>query len=148
MKKVYQTIVAKDTGNCIQAAIASLFEKELDEVPDFKSYGTKWYLEYQRFFKKMGYGIPIEFHANRHSLKFMKKILKHDNGVDGFFEATVKSQTFENTFHSVIVDTNLKVVHDPNPNQLALKLKPTDIISVATVKDNWHVSDGKLIITS
>lgn len=35
MKKVFQTIVDKDHGNCMQAVVASLFELELDDVPNF-----------------------------------------------------------------------------------------------------------------
>jgi len=37
MKKVFQTRVSKENGNCAQAVIASLFELRLEEVPDFVS---------------------------------------------------------------------------------------------------------------
>lgn len=66
---------------------------------------------------------------------------------NGYFYATVPSQTFPDVSHAVIIDTELKVVHDPNPNQLALKLRPEDVIQVDTVKDDWYINtDGKFVI--
>ena len=35
MTKAYQTIIDKSHGNCMQAAVASLFDKKLEEVPNF-----------------------------------------------------------------------------------------------------------------
>lgn len=35
MIKVYQTMVDRGHGNCMQAVIASLLEKPLEEVPRF-----------------------------------------------------------------------------------------------------------------
>jgi hypothetical protein len=148
MKKVYQTIVDKDKGNCLQAAIASLFEKELEEVPDFKSFNEGWYSKLSNFYVENGYPHPTPFHVQRkeYDLDFIKEILRYDNGINGYFEATVESQTFKDTTHSVVVDTELNIVHDPNPNQLALKLNPKDIVSVDTVKDDWYIDGGKFII--
>ena len=37
MKKVFQTRISKNNGNCAQAVVASLFDLELDDVPDFVS---------------------------------------------------------------------------------------------------------------
>lgn len=52
-----------------------------------------------------------------------------------------------NKIFQTIVDIDLNIVHDPNPNQKALKLGPEDVVSVDTVKDDWHISvDGKLVI--
>ena len=38
MKKNFQTVVNKGNGNCMQAAIASLLDLELEDVPNFISY--------------------------------------------------------------------------------------------------------------
>jgi hypothetical protein len=40
MKPVYQTIFEDGKGNCFQAALASLLELELEEVPNFASYNS------------------------------------------------------------------------------------------------------------
>ena len=40
MKPVNQTIINFRQGNCIQACVASIFELELSEVPNFMEYGT------------------------------------------------------------------------------------------------------------
>lgn len=151
MKKIYQTIVDPEKGNCMQAAIASLFEKELSEVPNFIELGEDWYLTMDKYYMDNGYEHITPFHINRGSKKkeveFVKTVLKHDQGVNGFFYATVPSQTFKDVTHAVIVDIDLNVVHDPNPNQKALELGPEDVISVDTVKDDWYIDiDGKFVI--
>lgn len=56
--------------------------------------------------------------------------MEYDGGINGFFFASVPSQTFKCVTHAVIINKDLKIVHDPNPNQLALKLKPEDIICI------------------
>lgn len=151
MKKVFQTVVDKGRGNCMQAAIASLFEKELEEVPNFIEFKDSWWTLIDRFYMDNGYKHITPFNIDeggkKRDLELVKNILKHDNGVNGYFYATVPSQTFKDVSHAVIVDTELRVVHDPNPNQLALKLKPEDVIQVDTVKDDWYINtDGEFVI--
>ena len=49
--------------------------------------------------------------------------------------------------HAVIIDKDLNVVHDPNPNNYGHIYKPEDILSIDVVKDNWHIGlDGNLVI--
>lgn len=54
MKKVYQTLFADGEGNCFQAALASVLELDLEEVPHFcLNGGSEWYdrlLEWLRSF--------------------------------------------------------------------------------------------------
>jgi len=38
MRPVFQTVVGNGLGNCHQAVVASLFELELDMVPNFIKY--------------------------------------------------------------------------------------------------------------
>lgn len=66
MIKVYQTIIDKGHGNCVQAAIASLFELRLEKVPHFLEYGEKWFEIFYNFVRKQGY--DIEFLRN--NIKF------------------------------------------------------------------------------
>lgn len=145
MKKVFQTIVDKGNGNCLQAAVASLFELELKDVPHFLEAGDQWYLSLSNFYNSKGYDCCV-FGSDKTTVEDFRKAAEHDGGVGGYFEATVKSQTFEDTYHAVVVDTNLNVVHDPNPNSRALILKPEDIICIQTIKEDWYMDeDGNIV---
>lgn len=146
MKKVYQTVVDKHKGNCMQAVIASLFEKELEEVPNFIELGDTWLLDLLNYFKEQGYpnvGLVNNPKINKANFSF-KEVAKYDGGVQGFFYATVPSQTFKGGTHAVVCNTNLKIVHDPNPNQLALNLKPKDIIQIICVQNFYIDKNGKI----
>ena len=59
--------------------------------------------------------------------------------------AGVKSQTFENGHHAVVIDTKLNIIHDPNPNQLALQLNPDDILSFLATRLFIHDKNGNLL---
>lgn len=144
MKKVFQRRVHQGDGDCMQAVVASLFELELDEVPDFIRI-KHWFSIMHSFYHAEGFDLTL-FNVQREDKDLVKEIMHYDGGINGFFDATVKSQTFKDGTHAVVVDVDLNIVHDPNPNQLALKLKPEDVISITTVKGEWYISvDGKLI---
>jgi hypothetical protein len=150
MKKVYQTIIDKNKGDCMRAAVASLFELPLNKVPDFMKFdgmkNTSPGYELHRFFFDRGFDYC---YINRREdlkqgTKFLKKVAKFDGGINGFFYASVKSQTFEGRFHAVIIDSNLNIVHDPNPNGRALLLKPDDVEGFIITKDMVIGKTGKL----
>lgn len=144
MKKVYQTIVDKDHGNCMQAVIASLFELELEEVPNFIELGDEWFSEMMSFYKERGYDLCyIHRNKNHDTTESLINIAKFDGGINGYFDASVKSQTFEGGTHAVVIDTNLNIVHDPNSNQAALKLSPDDIEGFYITKDMIIGKTGK-----
>ena len=141
MKKMFQTIIDKDTGNCTQAVIASLFELPLEKVPNFISFKDKWFDMLWKFINDRGY----EFEGSLCNTKFPVgneysdrpsniPTLKEMSGVDGFFYASVLSPKYykrDDNFnsHAVIVDQNCKIVHDPNPEYAAIKSYPeADII--------------------
>jgi len=146
MKKVFQTIVDKDHGNCEQAVIASLLELSLEEVPNFIEIDRT----NQKFDEtKIGWLHKRGFHAcpinkSRHGVEELIKIAKFDGGYNGYLYASVPSQTFEDVNHAVIVDTDLNIVHDPNPNQRALNLSPEDVVSIIVLKDMVIGKTGKL----
>jgi len=149
MKKVLQTIAggitSEERGNCMQAVVASLFELELNEVPNFIELGEEWFMEMWDFYRERGYGLMC--FDPKGDIELTKKVLAHDGGVNGYWDASVKSQTFDDgSTHAVVIDKDMNIVHDPNPNQRALKLKPEDILMVYTVKDDWHIFKGELII--
>lgn len=158
MHKVFQTIVDKENGNCMQAAVASLLDMELEEVPHFlelaKEKDTNPNFEEMKFMHKHGYGYCVIDHkydsrigeSIKNPIENLKEYLKYDGGVNGYFYASVKSQTFDDIFHAVIIDSDLNIVHDPNPNQLALKLKPEDIYQVQTNKEGLHIGiNGEIV---
>ena len=77
MKKVFQTIVDKRHGNCMQAAVASLFDLELEEVPNFIELkeGNSGVLNY--FWEKGYDACPIS--RTRHdTTEFLRKVAKFD----------------------------------------------------------------------
>jgi hypothetical protein len=144
MIKVYQTIIDKGYGNCMQAAMASLFELPLEAVPNFKEYGQDWWREMMSFVRQQGYefdgtlynynqyriinkreGVPTaKGLRNRfHKIKNMK-------GVHDYFYARVYSPKYYNpedkppTTHAVIIDKDFNIVHDVNPNNKGLIVYP------------------------
>lgn len=138
MKKVFQTITDRGHGNCMQAAIASLFDLELDEVPNFIEY-ENWFEPIKLFLAERGYKFNGMIHSKNFSLLSTptyecfhekkwhkpsvmtpKKLYKHE-GVNGLFYASVLSPRFFNyesgftATHAVIIDKDYNIVHDPNP---------------------------------
>lgn len=160
MKKVFQTNIDKDNGNCMQAIIASLFEMDINDVPNFISFynakNTNPHFELLKFLRTKGYNYSIWTSSYllhdgglklKHDLNLTKRILKIDGGINNYFYASVKSQTFDKVTHAVIIDNEMNIIHDPNPNQLALKLKAEDILDIITCSDNWYIDiNGELII--
>lgn len=168
MNKVYQTIIDKDNGNCLQAAIASLLNMKIEDVPHFIGYGDQWQSKMYEFLKENDYKIGktlfnskyqrlisddnddcfnyVRIHKN---LTLTKSNLKKHGGVDGYFYAGVISPMFgtiNNRWynqHAVIIDCDMKIVHDPNPNYknlikypLADVIKCNGIVDVLLIKKN------------
>jgi hypothetical protein len=160
MIKVYQTIVDKGHGNCMQAAIASLFELPLNDVPNFIELKDGWFSTMYNFIS--------EHNAEYHGLKFnrnyttlwhpteqcfkvekwhrpsviTKKCLYKENGINGLFYASVLSPKYFNFFsgnsatHAVIIDRDFNVVHDPNPEyQNILKYPLTTLLDYNGIID-------------
>jgi hypothetical protein len=133
MKKVFQTRVSKDNGNCAQAVIASLFELGLEEVPDFVSnhHNKPMATEIVKFLNSRGFKAGYVYSDSKYG-KTILDVTSTDDGIDGYFYAVVKSKTFDNGLHAVVVDKNLNIVHDPNPNGECLGLEPKDVIQLLT----------------
>lgn len=142
MKKVLQENVDKGSGDCARAAIASLFDKELNEVPEFFPDGSQLW-EITKYFESQGYKAMC--YNKMPGFPTLQEAAKHDGGVNGFFYASVYSQIYDDTSHAVIVDVDMNIVHDPNPNQLAMKLSPEDVESIIAVKDWYITKEGEFI---
>lgn len=137
MNKTYQTVVDKGKGNCMQAAIASLFDKSLEEVPNFIESNESTFKLLYEFIKKNGYTYNGYIHNKVYSQlcspqfgclkkeKFLRrtiitpKKLHKEQGVNGLFYASVLSPKYFNwethTTHAVLIDKDYNIVFDPNP---------------------------------
>ena len=143
MIKVYQTIVDRGHGNCMQAAIASLLELPLEEVPHFLEHGCDWFEVFYNYLKEHGYNYKGMLH-NYNQYRIINKRknvptakvrgnmgrVKKYEGVNGYFFASVYSPKYydpndsPSTTHAVIVDRNFNIVHDVNPTNKNLKEYP------------------------
>lgn len=114
MIQVYQSICDAGRGDCQRAAVASLFDLELEQVPHFRLYKDgQWFLVYYHFLMGIGY----EFHGTSMAERHRDPARRNYDSIDGFFLATVPSRTIDGARHSVIINEKGMVVHDPNPNK-------------------------------
>ena len=121
MKPVYQTkfkgidAPIGERGNCWQAAVASILELPLEEVPDIQAYDDDmvWFDEFREWLNQYG----------------LSAIGFTPGGIDiqGYHLIECKSTTLKNGELHVVVGLNEKVVHDPNPHATSIG-KPVDYI--------------------
>ena len=123
MIHVFQACVDKGKGDCQRAALASLFDLQLDQVPHFRLYSSDtWWRVYFYFLM----GIGSEFHGTSMAERHRDTEKRNYKSVDGFFLATVPSRTIDGSRHNVLIDENGVVVHDPNPNKRWLGINVVD----------------------
>jgi len=115
MIKIYQTKFAGidapigERGNCWQAAVASILELPLDEVPDIQLYGHDliWFDEFREWLEQYGLGaIGLSTGGNI--------------TLQGYHLMECKSTTLNNDELHVVVGLNQELAHDPNPNAATL----------------------------
>ena len=89
------------TGNCFQAAIASIFELSIEDVPEFL--GKKWWFDF------------LEWAASKGM-----DIVRWDDDVSlpGYYLTAGKSPRGD--FDHVVVFKNGTMVHDPHPEKTGL----------------------------
>ena len=141
MKKVYQTIVDPSHGNCMQAVTASLFDLELDEVPNFIEFGDEWYWQMMEFYRER---TGVHCCNITGDLEKLRNVARFDGGINGYFDGTVKSKIFDNVYHAVVVDVDMNIVHDPNPDGIYLSCKPEDVVGFLCTKDFIIGKTGKV----
>lgn len=113
MKPVKQTICNFQTGNCVQACVASMFELPLKEVPNFMMGGTDHFLTHLRKWCD-GLGIvalDVSFEYYSEAEDFLK---------DCYVIAIGKSpritpEVTKKILHAVVW-FNGKIVHNPYPH--------------------------------
>lgn len=136
INKVYQRRVNNITGDCMQCAIATLFNKTYEEVPNFIEL-ENWFDALHKFATTEGYEYRGMLHnpINKEGVveRYFIGTLDRWEGVNGLFYASVYSPKFfrpeqintgEAVTHAVIIDKNYNIVHDPNPEYKDLKEYP------------------------
>lgn len=132
MIPIYQTVVDKNKGNCMQAAMASLFEIPLEKVPNFIEH-EHWFHPFYDLIREQGAEYDGCLYNGPEVLKeFKPEQIKDQPGINGFFYASVYSPKYFDpsldraalTTHAVIIDKDFNIVHDPNPSNKGLKLYP------------------------
>jgi len=151
MKKVYQRIIDPGKGDCMQAAMASLFDDEYENVPSFIEYDN-FYELWNQYLESKGYIGKGIFHNknwnillnptyecwNEHRF-YQKALINHANiekveGVNSLFYCTVLSPKYfkwDNISfqcHAVLCDKNFNIVHDPNKEYEGIKSYPLSSI--------------------
>jgi hypothetical protein len=134
MLKILQNNVDRNSGDCMRAVIASLLELNIQEVPNFIEYNERCYTVLMQFLLDRNYH-PCFIYKHNYRTEQLIEIANICGGINGYFFASVPSQTYEDGSHAVVVDKNLNVIHDPNPNQKCLKLKPEDVTMIMVVGD-------------
>ncbi len=118
MKKIDQTLICGDKGNCMQATLSTLFGKELSETINVMDYcQNSWFdalLEWLD--KSTDYIYSGVVNAHEDSAETIKA-LQSIYAINGLFYGAVKSKNFKGETHAVIIDRNGVVIHDPNPDR-------------------------------
>ena len=163
MIPVFQTIIDKDRGNCMQAVVASLFDKELKAVPNFINYKNGYFKPLYNFIKKnkceydgmlwnknyTTLNSPTnqcfrEQKWSKHSVITPKRLYR-ELGINGLFYAGVLSPKYfkwsQQTTHAVIIDRDFNIVHDPNPGYRDIMAYPlADILGYNGVVDVYLIN--------
>ena len=122
MKPIFQQIVDQGRGDCFKCCVASIFELDYDQVPNFiedKS-GTMDDV-FAKWLNQFGYKTASISLNDKHDIYGIDWIL-----AEGLFcVLSVPSQKFEGGSHAVVGKFmgkenkyELKIVHDPNPQNV------------------------------
>lgn len=113
---VYQRISNPKIGDCLRASVASILKLELEQVPNFILYDIEWWRIQYYFFLANGYKYSGRVYPNLKETEktvIIRKPLTYKESINGCFLACVESLNFSTGTHSIIVDKDLNVIHDP-----------------------------------
>ena len=116
MIPVDQTITNFETGNCMQACVASIFELPLDDVPNFMKDGKDNYANNIKIWsKEMGLSI-LDVELNEDFEKYMSNC---------YMVAVGKSPRGTKDWHRHgVIWFNGEMTHDPHPLKAGIDGKP------------------------
>jgi hypothetical protein len=116
---VHQTVFSDKAtgiqGNCQTAALASLFNLTIEQVPYFFDFPDFWDAVFQFIFEA-GY----EHYGWIRPDPKGKIDWSSAPGVDGYFIVAGPSPRFEGVKHAVIYDRRGVMVHDPHPSNAGI----------------------------
>lgn len=125
MKQIFQSEIHELRGDCQRAAVASILEVELCQVPHFILYaGDEWYRMFLGYMELMGYGFISTATAEH---------VREAITINGAILASVKSKTYSGGSHAILINNNGVCIHDPNPNQSFLHENVIDSGSLLTI---------------
>lgn len=103
MKPVDQTKLHSESvnGNCFAAALASIFELPIDDVPDFV--GDRWWFDFVNWLNSNGWDV-----------------IRWDNKIELLGIYLVAGKSPRGDFDHVVVFENGKMIHDPHPTKQGL----------------------------
>lgn len=134
MRKVYQTRFGKPGGNCHQAALASLLEQPLEEVPDFCNlYKSDWDDQMNRWLYERGL---FSLYVSNTDIAIFQGLTDNAPCI-----AVVRSKITPDTLHSVIYHKG-KIVHDPHPSGAHLTECEILGFDLFVAVDPAHVAKG------
>lgn len=109
MKPIHQTMLNNTNGNCLQACIASIFELDLDEVPNFMD-ADDWEKAYHEYLMNLGY-YYLTF-----DIKEMKK--DHPSFIPHGYHLIIGESPRspeDDSYNHCVVGYNGEIAHDPVP---------------------------------
>jgi len=131
MKPVYQTRVGEN-GNCFQAAVASILDLELEQVPDFcNDDPERWFLNLCDWLRQFNL-TAMMIGAGKKWNDDIAHVLKDVHLLAGGRSAV-------RPFDHEVVYLNGEMVHDPAPEGKGLKGWPKDFILFVATKPEDNV---------
>ena len=114
MTPINQSIVNEGDGDCFRAAVASVLDLTLEQVPHFIRFGDYWHNSFRIFMRMMGW----EYCGTSSTMN--GEGLHMDESINENFIVTIPSRSFDGVYHSVVANHKGLVIHDPNPNKRCL----------------------------
>lgn len=106
MKPVFQTKFNED-GNCWAACIASIFELDINKIPNFyKEYQSLWFYEFTKWLSEIGHYPFLIYHKNIHKTVY-------DFPPNTHYIAS--GQSPRGNFDHAVVAFGGELIHDPYP---------------------------------
>lgn len=123
MKIVDQRSIDPDTGDCFRACLASLLEIPYEEAFDIiaaRDGNFGWGTPFGAWLKSKGFSWEGNY-SNEGKPLDPWELIKISPGLNRLYIGWGYSPRFENVTHAVIVDGDIKIVHDPHPSRLGVK---------------------------
>jgi len=111
MEPIKQTIFGKPNGNCLAACVASIFEVDLEEVPNFGEWKSYWIDELRKYCIEKHNMYPLILQPMTYDGKEKVKY-------PGYYIAS--GPAARGLLHSVILFDG-KLAHDPHPDNSGIK---------------------------